>query len=205
MKVHYYHGNDNDQLKVSIKALFGLFTKKIDIPVIKVSKDSTSLVYKEKKMDAKNNEDISNKKITLEELISSYKNMKELIKHINNANPIIKRFLRRIVIHQFVWHSAVGTKDAALTGKVTGVAWGIKGLIQMVIYRFFSVKCNLEYSITPHFDRSLSVTDFHCILKVRIGHAILTALKLLRHWKGGKVNLSTSSQTKQKSANNESV
>ena len=43
----YYHGQDNDDLKIKFKAWFGLITYKINVPLIKIAEDSPAIVYKE--------------------------------------------------------------------------------------------------------------------------------------------------------------
>lgn len=206
IKIHYYHGDDNDQLKVTVKALFGLISKKIDVPVIKLKKDSPEVVVEEKSSNSADSERKKTTLISFEDFFTSMKDTKKIIQHIKDGNHIIKHFLKRMIVRKFIWHSAIGTRDAALTGKINGAAWGVKGFAQMMLYKYFSVRCKPIYSITPHFNRTLSVTDFHCIITIRIGYAILTAIKLIRHWKGGKVHLPASPFSKNNNkANNESL
>lgn len=204
IRIHYYHGNDNDQLKIIIKALFGIVSKKIDVPVIKVKKDYSSVVIKER-TESNTNTEKEKKRITIKDILNSIDNTREIIAHIKDAYPIVKKFLKKVGVHQFQWQSAIGTKDAALTGKITGVIWGLKGIAQMFVYKYLSVQCQPSYQVTPHFNRSLSITEFHCILSVRVGHAILTAFKLIRHWRGGKLHLKSSTFQKHNNQTNKTV
>ncbi|WP_042345343.1 DUF2953 domain-containing protein [Bacillus massiliigorillae] len=204
IRVHYYHGNDNDQLKVIIKALFGIVSKKIDVPVIKVQKDSTSVVIKER-TESNTNKEKEKKRINIEDIMNSFHDTREMIQHVKDAYPILKKFFKKVGVHQFQWQSAIGTKDAALTAKITGVIWGIKGIVQACVYKYLSVQCQPSYQVTPYFNRGLSATEFRCILSVRIGYAILTAFKLIRHWRGGKLHLKSSTFQKQNNQTNKTV
>ena len=99
VKVHIYfsHGNDNDRFQIKIKAFFGLLTKKIDVPVIEVSKKEPAVVIKEK-TESNTSSDEKKKRITLHDVIDSFQNTRELIRHIQDAYPIFKGFLKKIVI-----------------------------------------------------------------------------------------------------------
>ncbi|MEH6940629.1 DUF2953 domain-containing protein [Bacillus sp. JJ722] len=200
IRIHYYHGNDNDQLKIIIKALFGIISKKIDVPVIKVKKDSSSVVIKES-TESNTNTEKQKKRITIQDILNSIDDTREIIAHIKDTYPIAKKFLEKVGVQQFQWQSAIGTKDAALTGKIIGAIWGAKGIAQAFVYKYLSVQCQPSYQVTPHFNRSLSVTDFRCILSVRMGYAILTAFKLVRHWRGGKLHLKSSTFQKHNNQN----
>lgn len=187
--VHYSHSGNNDRLIILMKAAYGLYKKKIDIPVIKMGEDSAEIVMKEQMESKSRTEGKGTKRITIESLLNSFQDTKAIVKHVIDAYPIMRHFLKRVRILEFTWHSNIGTGDAALTGKITGAAWGAKGLAQAVMDRYTSVDCVPSIHVTPHFNSKLSMTDLHCILTVRIGHAMVTAIKLIRHWKGGRVHL----------------
>ncbi|WP_019242914.1 MULTISPECIES: DUF2953 domain-containing protein [Bacillus] len=182
--IHYYHGNDNDQLSIKIRGIFGLFRKNIKIPVIKINPSSGSVDFREKSQSGGiHTQEEKKKTITLEKVMDSIESYKDFLGKIYNAKHIINHFFKKIRVRKFTWESTIGTKDAALTAKLSGVIWGVKGLLQNVLYHFFSVNCIPYYNVTPNFNQKLSITDFHCILTVRIGYAILTAIKLFRHIK----------------------
>ncbi|HAQ08871.1 MAG TPA: hypothetical protein DCR24_15695, partial [Bacillus bacterium] len=44
----YYHGMDNDHLKVTLKAWGGLIKYKVEVPVIKIDDDSPTIVAEQK-------------------------------------------------------------------------------------------------------------------------------------------------------------
>lgn len=197
VKIHirFSHGNDNDHFQIKIKAFFGLLTKDITVPIVEVSKKEPAVVIKQE-TESNTNSDEKKKRITFHDVINSFQNTREFIQHIQNAYPILRNFLKKVVILKFEWQSAIGTKDAALTANLTGLAWGIKGIVQAIVIHYTSVQCRPFFHVTPHFNRNLSVTRLDSILTFRIGYAILTAIKLVRHWKNGKMHIKASSYRK---------
>ncbi|WP_050616052.1 DUF2953 domain-containing protein [Bacillus testis] len=176
--IHYAHNGDNDQLTIRFKALSGLFRKKINVPVIKVNVPDASIDTKAKTGKA-------NKKRASFSLEWAKKKMEEtkmIIRHVQDAQPIVARFLKKVNIRQLYWHSAVGVIDAPLTAKISGVAWSAKAVVLAVIHRFFRVACQPDYHVQPAFNRNITATEFNCIIQVKVGHAILTACKLLANY-----------------------
>ena len=180
--IHYYHGNDNDQLLIHIKALYGLIHKKIEVPVIKVDKQDTSVQFK---VDETNGTPSSNEKgkITLDSVMESMENVQQFVHSVRNVQPILKRFFKRLIVHEFVWKSLIGTSDAALTARLTGAIWTGKGFVQMFLYKYVSVRCVPVLEVTPFYHQKRSVTDLRCIVSISVGNAIITALKLIVQYK----------------------
>ena len=180
--IHYYHGNDNDQLTIHIKVLYGLITKKIQIPVIKVGHQDASVKFKmNEQKEAESSTE--KKKTTINDVIESVKDARKFIRSVHDAQPIIRNFFQKMIIHEFIWRSAVGTRDASLTAKLTGVIWSGKGVVQVLLYKYVGMRCEPYFEVTPYFNQKLSATDFRCIASISIGNTIVTALKLIMHYK----------------------
>jgi hypothetical protein len=79
--------------------------------------------------------------------------------------------------------------DAAHTGVMVGGCWAIKGSIIGVLTNFLHFKVMPNLSITPDFQKQRVETSFSCILRFRVGQAIIAGIKLFRYWKGSKVKL----------------
>ncbi|RFB17919.1 DUF2953 domain-containing protein [Bacillus sp. HNG] len=99
--------------------------------------------------------------------------------------PVFKRFLKKISVSRFEWHSHIGVGDAAHTGIITGLGWSIKGTIVGVMSHYFNLKTHPEYSITPSFQVAVSETRLRCMIHFRIGYAMVAGIKAIKRWRGG--------------------
>lgn len=202
----YYHGNDNDHLKLEFKIWFGLVKYKKEIPLIKVDEDSASITFKEKtKMgtDEKTTK-TSEKKITDNYIKTYLHNARVFLQHVVNFYSIFRNFLSKMNIKNVEWHTVIGVSDAAYTAIFTGAIWAIKGSLIGMISNYMKLKDMPKMTVTPYFQQTVSQTRFRCMIQFRIGQAMLAGLKLIKFWKGGlpqfeKESLSVLSEKKTKS------
>jgi hypothetical protein len=189
--LNFFHHNDDDELKVEFRIWFGIIKYKMNIPLIKIDDDSPSIVVKGNAQMGDSYESESSSKveqITKDTILTKLTDAKEIINHVVNMNVIVSKFLKRIVIKTFEWHSLVGVGDAAHTGVITGALWTIKGSIVGMLSNFLRLKEMPVLSVTPHFQMAVIQTRITCIFQFRIGYAILAGLKLIKFWKGGRPN-----------------
>ncbi|MDQ0975541.1 hypothetical protein QFZ31_005419 [Neobacillus niacini] len=192
IRLNYFHHNDNDELKIQFRIWFGLIRYTINVPFVKIDENSPSIVMKGNTKMGDSSEKQSPTKeaqITKDGIISKFTNAKEIFQHVVNVNIIVKKFMKKIVIKHFEWHSLVGVGDAAHTAIITGALWTLKGSIMGMLSHFLRLKEMPVLSITPHFQLAIIQTHITCIFQFRIGYAILAGLKLIKFWKGGRPNL----------------
>ncbi|WP_254842615.1 DUF2953 domain-containing protein [Bacillus sp. MRMR6] len=189
--IDYYHHNDNDDLKIEFKIWFGLIKYKMKVPLIKIDDNSPSIIVTgEKQMgDSPDNSKNVEQQITPNKVMQNMHNVREILNHVVHMGSIVKRFLSRVSIKQFDWHTLVGVGDAAATGVLSGAFWTIKGSMVGILSHFLKLKEMPNISVTPHFQLAIIQTRITCIIQFRIGHAILAGLKLIKFWKGGRPNL----------------
>lgn len=194
--LHYFHHNDNDELKIEFRIWFGLIKYKMNVPLIKIDDNSPSIVVKENTHmgnSSENNPQTKVEKITKEDIKTNWINTKEIIQHVFGMHVIVRKFLKRVVIKHFEWHSLIGVGDAAHTGMITGALWTVKGSVVGMLSNFLRLKEMPVLSVTPHFQMAIIQTRITCIFQFRIGNAILAGLKLIKFWKGGRPNLKMNS------------
>ena len=183
----YFHGNDNDHLKITIKAWGGLIKYKVEIPVIKVDDNSPTIVA-EQKISTGPDENMKQDKtsqVGKTDLLNSLNDFKQLLTHVAGLHKIIRDFLSKITLRKIEWHTMVGVGDAAATGVITGAFWAVKGGVIGLLSHYMKLKDMPVMSITPSFQHAVSITSFKCMIQVRVGHAILAGIKLVKYWKGG--------------------
>ena len=99
---------------------------------------------------------------------------------------IIRKFLQKVSIKQFDWHSVIGAGEASITGMDDRGYLDSEGAILGLISNYFKLKVNPNLSVQPHFQLPVSQTSFQCMLQFRIGHAMFAGIKLIKFWKGGR-------------------
>lgn len=190
--LNFFHHNDNDELSVVFKLWFGLIKYKINVPLIKIDDNSPSIVVKGNTSMGDSGEGDSSSKVQQvdkDDIVTKLSDAKEIIQHVVNMHVIVSKFLKKIVIKRFEWHSLVGIGDAAHTGIITGALWTLKGSVVGMLSNFLRLKEMPILSVTPHFQMAIIQTRITCIIHFRIGYAILAGLKLIKFWKGGRPNL----------------
>lgn len=191
--IDFYHGQDNDHLKVKFKALFGLIQYKLEVPIIQIDDDTPTIVMKTKKEPGKSEQEKDEKtsKFSPREIIDSFKDFETLLMHVFGLHKIIRNFLKKVTIKDIKWDSVIGVGDAAYTGMISGAGWAAKGSIIGVLSSYMRMTNLPQITVTPHFQMPISQTKFTCMIQFRIGHAMLAGIKLIKFWKGGRPNFKT--------------
>ncbi len=93
--------------------------------------------------------------------------------------PVVLFMFERVKLSRFHWQTEIGTGEPSQTGILVGTAWGLKGFLMSLIYRFFDPGVKPVISIAPSYEKVCFNTFLDCIFEVRIGHIILTGFKML--------------------------
>jgi energy-coupling factor transporter transmembrane protein EcfT len=187
------HSGDNDHFKIKFRAWYGLLRYTIDIPLVKVDDDGPNLIVKQDQKlgsDKANNKVVDKEeKITPDDVLNSLSNVKEIAQHVVGLHKIFRRFLKKMKVKKFEWHSQLGIGDAAHTGLLAGAAWAIKGSVIGIISHYMKLLTTPEVTITPEFNRLCSRTILQCIFQFRIGQAMIAGIQFIKYWKGGRPKL----------------
>lgn len=189
----YYHGNDNDHLKLEFKIWFGIIKYKKEIPLIKIDDNSPTLVVKGKTKLGKDEKTLNEdeKQIDKKDIFHTLNDAKELLQHVVKFHHIARNFLRKVNVKRVEWHTVIGVGDAAYTAVATGGIWAIKGSIIGIISHYMKLKEMPRMTVTPYFQYRVTQTRFRCMIHFRIGQAMLAGLKLIKFWKGGRPDFKT--------------
>ncbi|WP_238442587.1 DUF2953 domain-containing protein [Desulforamulus reducens] len=95
--------------------------------------------------------------------------------------PDMDYLLAHLSLERFVWKLRIGTGDAAVTGIITGVAWGIMGSITSLFYKKIATnKPEPELQVEPNFKKEVFSTSIDCIFKIRVVNIMVTGIKILQ-------------------------
>lgn len=113
---------------------------------------------------------------TIEKAIEIYQFFVDRIDHLIHIN---KQFLNRVTCEKLQWKTFIGTGDAAETGVLVGVAWGVKTNLIAMISSFIQWKHPPKIEVFPYFTESRFDIDFHSVIRFRMGYAILAIQRIL--------------------------
>lgn len=204
IQIDYFHHNDNDDLKLEFKIWFGLIKYKKHIPLIKIDDNSPSIVVKSnspKQQPQETTEDQTVHQIKPSDIVMNIKNVREIMTHVFNLKVVIRKFLKKISVKKFEWHTIVGVGDAAITGMVGGGLWAIKGSLIGLLSNYLRLKEMPHLTVTPHFQQAIIQTRITCIFQFRIGNAILAGLKMIKFWRGGRPKLKSKTNLSEEKTN----
>ncbi|ART77623.1 hypothetical protein B4U37_16865 [Sutcliffiella horikoshii] len=191
---YYHHQQDNDQMTVKLSAWYGLLRYTIDVPLISVDKDTASIHVEEKTKVGGGDPSQGKQKekdFSPKEIWQSFEDTYELVRHVVGMHEIVRRLLSRMEVKHLEWHSNIGLGDAAHTGMFVGAGWSIKGGIVGFLSNYTDFRAKPELSITPYFQYTVSQTMFKCMIRFRIGYAMLAGIRIVKYWKGGRPKFKT--------------
>nr|WP_239094156.1 DUF2953 domain-containing protein [Bacillus sp. B15-48] len=161
--------------------------------MVKLNKENQSLTIKEKVEVGPDDKtvDQQEKQFDKQDLLNSLDDTKALLEHVVGLHTHIRKLFNKVSVKKLEWHTAVGIGEAASTAVLCGAIWSVKGSIIGLISNYMRMKEMPVVTVTPIFQQTLSQIQLKCIFQIRIGHAILAGLKLVRYWKGGMPNFKT--------------
>ncbi|MBB5324483.1 hypothetical protein HNQ34_001580 [Anoxybacillus tepidamans] len=188
--IFFQHAQDDDECRITTKALFGLVRYTVRIPLIKIDKQSPGIVVAHKET-VKNVSESSLKrtKYNPREIIHSFKEAKEFAQHVVHLHVIVRKFLSHVSVTKLEWQSKIGTGDAAETGMIVGIGWSLKYGLAALISKYMSLKTVPFLSITPSFQQAVSETKFICMIHFRIGHAMIAGMRIVKYWRGNRLKM----------------
>ncbi|UCZ52285.1 DUF2953 domain-containing protein [Bacillus shivajii] len=182
--VSYSHNGQDDEGLIQFRLLFGFIRYTVKIPLLAIDKESPSLVIEE---ETGIGSDVEKKrKFNVFEFIYDLEQFERFLTHVFGFHTIVRNFMAKIHVNKLSWYTEIGTGDAALTGSISGVVWGIKGNVVGFAAHLFQLNVSPSIDVVPKFQEMELATKFECMVSFRIGHAILAGLKVIRHWQKGK-------------------
>ncbi|MCL4439952.1 MAG: DUF2953 domain-containing protein [Firmicutes bacterium] len=93
----------------------------------------------------------------------------------------IEYLLHHLIMERFQWRVSIGTPDAAATGMLSGLAWGLMGNLTATFYRKIAPNgIRPELLVEPNFKKEGFSTSLDCIFKIRIGNIMITGIRIMK-------------------------
>lgn len=171
---------NNDQLFVEAKALFGLIHYRFEVPIIKFKNFTEGIMIKSESVANTNTASVDKDKqhITKDRIIDFYHKAKLLLHNTLNMHGWMKETLCRVQCTKFIWTTRVGIGDAPETAITAGIVWGIKSSLAGFILHYFSLRTKPQLSVIPHYNQSKFQMELSFAGKIRVYQAIWAAIRL---------------------------
>ncbi|WP_309479815.1 DUF2953 domain-containing protein [Brevibacillus agri] len=177
---YYSRKEEDDQLEVEITVWHGLFSRRYEIPMLlfKVSPAGPELVAQVDTIQQGSKIQEKVKDFTRRQVKELYHNYRELVDRVRDLLPLIKDLCKQIHCTKLEWHTLLGTGQAAETGALTGIIWGVKSVIVGVLSHSISLRAMSAMSVQPVWNAAVIQTTFRCVFHFYLGHFLLSLLKI---------------------------
>ena len=175
--VEYLRDGADDHLLLLVWLFGGLFKYEYEIDLdksgIRLRKIKRNNLYNKKPLKDKNRLKFNDIYRKISSAVDFYKKNKDVI-------CVIREYAKgRILITDFKLETVIGTGDAGSTGFLSGIAWGVIGIITSYLSNnFVGLKKNVK--VVPNFDEAGFKIDLYCIFSIKIVHIIVMVFKMTR-------------------------
>lgn len=189
LRIHvaYERAGENDQINLEVTAWFRLIRIRYELPMMKLKADEKGPKVEAKVEKTNQVEDnVDKKQVNTPEVKKWYRRVQELLEKVQDMQPIIKRMLKQVRCDKLEWQTTLGLGEAAETGALTGIAWGLKNMIVSVLAHYITMRTIPRVSIQPEWNKQLLHTEFRCILRFMVGHAMIAGIRILLKYRKGR-------------------
>lgn len=188
IEIKMFRDKANDEVICRFETFFGLIQYKLEIPLIHWinRKNNTPILEIDTEVESGKTENfIKDNKELLN--FGEIEKIQDQLAHLyHQYHNILSYIQKKIVLETLSWKTEFGTGDAAVTGILFGILWGIKGNLFAMIQKHIHSK-NISFHVVPYFDQEIFKTRIHCIITLKIGYAIIASIKFVHvYWKRGE-------------------
>lgn len=181
IRIDFKRAHNDDRLIFTLRALYGLLRHQIDIPQIRYKGLFDGLKLKTERVDL-DESDLAGKNelhIDLDTLRNIYHRAKVLLAHTNGFNLWFKQLLGYIHCTRMNWVTRIGISEAPETAIASGFVWGIKSSLLTYALNHIKLDSRPEIYVYPQYNRVQFATELLCIVRLRLGNAMIAGLLLL--------------------------
>jgi hypothetical protein len=182
VEVLYKREGKDDRLHVGVRALFGLLKLGYDVPIMALMERSGAITLRKEPAEKMPRGKKGWTTVTVEKFEKWQRQFRRVMDRIGKYKRAMRKLTRTFHIVSFHWRTRFGTGDAAQTATMTGLAWGLKGILGGMLYRYFTVDKRLRYDVRPHFQAKGFYTELTCIIRFWPGKAMMAGLTLVFLW-----------------------
>lgn len=196
VRIHliYRRKAERDHLEFRFRLFFGWIRFRVRVPSLQLRGAEMTVRSKEKGNVPGSGTRHQKSRITWRGIRKMRHKFAQLQQRIVQLNEVLletgRRFMSRVVCERLEWETFIGTGDAASTGIVTGIVWGVKYTLIGFAGSHIRWEKAPQIEVQPLFNSERIETCLESIFRFRIGHAILAVIcllvRLFQNQKGGE-------------------
>ncbi|MDR6224553.1 DUF2953 domain-containing protein [Desmospora profundinema] len=183
IRLLYHRRDEDDEMAVQVRMWAGLLRLQYRFPTIRLTPEGVDL-------DEKTGTPWPGKKppwhrrIGWKTIRRMQQNFSDIKQRVVDLYDVFRGFLGHVKCERLTWKSHLGTGDAAETGVLTGLAWGVKTSLVGFMGSYIRWVVRPHLDVVPYFQERRLETDLDCMIRFRLGHAILAVIRLLTRMRG---------------------
>lgn len=186
LQLTYERVSENDRLFIVVTIWYVIMFKK-ELPIINVKGTVTGPEIVAKVENEGTSHAENAKSLETPEVRKKLEQIRQLLEKVHDLREILKDFLRHVHCEQLEWKSSIGVGEAAGTGALTGIVYGVKSMIVSMVSHYISLRSIPRITVNPEWNTSVIHTQFYCILRLRVGHAMVAGIRVILKWTKGSV------------------
>lgn len=167
---------NQDYLRIEISAWFRLVRFQYEIPVVKLLTDKKEPALL---LEVEGQEKAKQMNFSMSDMKQRLQTFKQLREHVHDLQGILRTMMRKMRCEEFVWHTRLGFGEAASTGALSGLVWGIKSAIVTCFSHYISLRAVPRLSVQPVWNDEVIESQFRCILRFQLIHVLVAAARIL--------------------------
>lgn len=187
--IEYVRSGNKDIISISVFALAGVISIKLDIPLSVLGDQKSKLRFPKKSEFRKRitNTQDEDKEFNVKDLYDKFNKIYKLITTHKSFIGEIRKFMSgKVLFRRFELEIEFGAGDAYYTAIIIGLLWSIYGLVEC----YLSNNCEMQkdetqynmIEINPIFDKKSLMIDLYCIFNAKVANIIIISLKMIRHY-----------------------
>jgi hypothetical protein len=177
---YFSREKDNDQMVINVRALYGLFTYRYQVPIIQFKNWTEGFLVRSLRVKANQADVVDETKMNIdrEKINQFYEQSKLILRSAVKLTDWMKDTLSHVELTKLRWDTRIGVGDAPKTAIASGIVWGIKTSVLAYISKIVQVKAKPEIQVAPQYNNPQFFTEICCNGQIRLGFILWAGMKL---------------------------
>jgi hypothetical protein len=184
IRIVYKRAAENDRIDVEVSMYRRLLKYRFTVNMLQIESLSKGVKVSQKAEVGQKGQAKERKKmwITPRTIKRMQRKFVRLLRNVYDLNEIMRHTLKYVRGEMLEWRTSIGLGEASATGASVGAVWAIKSSIIAVLAHYISLTTQPRLYVLPEFHREMLDTHLVCILRFRIGHAIIAVIRIAVHY-----------------------
>lgn len=184
----YSREGENDQVEITVSA-WGFIRRKYEIPILllQMSEEGPELVAQVETIQQGRKIRDRVRDFTRRQVKIWYRNWRDILARVRDLLPLLNDLFKRIHCTKLEWHTWMGTGQAAETGALTGLIWGVKSMVVGFLSHSISFRVLPTMSVQPVWNQPILHTKVQLVLNFYLGYFLYGVVKVFLRVRSSKL------------------